>query len=212
MTKPEKPPLHVQAAKASWLAPLLSIVGMTIGKSRTSAAAGDPSGVILDILVLVFCLIGLASGIVALSGLRKHGRAGILTPALVGTAISAIFLTIFATNVTAGRARARDPQRIVERIAESLQSGLPKRTDADTELIAVRAGPRELIFEYRLVNVSKSQVDLAAFQAEIAAELRSKLCSELPMLWKNELSCRVRYLDSEAVLMTEVVLASKDCS
>jgi hypothetical protein len=212
MTRSEKPPLHVQAAKASWLAPVLAIVGTTIAKSRTSAAGWDPSGVILDVLVFVLCLIGVVSGIVALSGLRRHGRAGILAPALAGTVLSAAILTLFASNFVAARVHARDPQRVVEKVAEGLQSGLPKKIDAETELSAVRAGSRELVFEYRLVNVSRSQIDLAAFQAEVAAGLRSKLCSELPMLWEHGLSCRVRYLDAEAVLMADIVVTSKDCS
>jgi hypothetical protein len=48
----------------------------------------------------------LGLGIAALFGIRKHGRKGILAPALAGLVLNGLLLFIFITNFVAARAAA----------------------------------------------------------------------------------------------------------
>jgi hypothetical protein len=88
-----------QAAKLGWVCPLL-ILALLI--------AGRPIGaqLIVEMIALLLMLVGLGSGVVALFGIRTHGRSGILAPALVGIIINGLLLSIFVTNFVAARARA----------------------------------------------------------------------------------------------------------
>jgi hypothetical protein len=88
------------AAKLSWGCPasifLLSIV---------SRQAGVPP-IILDLVALVLMLAGFSFGIIALFGISRHGRKGVLAPAIVGFVLNGLLLSIFVTNFMAARARA----------------------------------------------------------------------------------------------------------
>jgi len=52
-------------------------------------------------------VVGLALGVIALFGTRKHGIRGILAPALAGIIINGLLMFIFATNFFAARAKAK---------------------------------------------------------------------------------------------------------
>lgn len=62
--------------------------------------------VYLDLAALIFILLGLTLGIVALFSIRKFGKTGILTPALIGILGSGLLLFIFVTNFLAAKEKA----------------------------------------------------------------------------------------------------------
>lgn len=103
MSQASSQPLPVQLAKASWIAPLL-ILGVNFflrqgGQDPSKAAA--QSGV-FAVVAFVLSTAGLVAGIATLAGLRKYGRKGILTPAVIGCLLSGIYFTIFVTNLLRG--------------------------------------------------------------------------------------------------------------
>ena len=61
----------------------------------------------MDFLTLLIALIGFVLGVIALFGIRRHGRKGILAPALTGLGINGFLLLVWVTNFLAGYARAR---------------------------------------------------------------------------------------------------------
>ena len=99
-TPPQTAGFAHQAAKGSWVSAVLVFVLVALG-GRTDAK------VIIELIALLLMVLGLALGILALLGIRKHGTRGILAPALVGIAINGLLLFIFATNFLAARARAQ---------------------------------------------------------------------------------------------------------
>jgi hypothetical protein len=88
-----------QAARASWIAPV--IIFLLFAFAHQVAAQ-----LILELIALVLIMAGLCLGIAALFGIRKHGRKGILAPALVGLVLNGLLLFIFITNFVAARAAA----------------------------------------------------------------------------------------------------------
>lgn len=108
-TKPAAPKatsFSHQAAKLSWVCPLMifliSVVRRQIGSPTVM--------VICDLVALLLVLVGLIFGIVALFGISRHGKKGILIPAIVGIIINGLLLFIFVTNFMAARARAMQQQ------------------------------------------------------------------------------------------------------
>src|SRR5262249_20448177 len=85
-----------QLAKYSWISILCSIAAKKLLTQLfiTSPATANRA-VVISVSFWVFT--GIAAGIIALFGIRRHGRKGILIPALVGSVIRVgpIFLTIF---------------------------------------------------------------------------------------------------------------------
>lgn len=89
-----------QAAKASWIAPVL--IFLLFAFAHQVAAQ-----LVLELIALALIVAGLCLGIAALFGIRQHGRKGILAPALVGLVLNGLLLFIFITNFIAARAAAR---------------------------------------------------------------------------------------------------------
>src|SRR6476620_6791187 len=94
----EKPPFAVQAAKASWLAPLiaigLSIVGNIVLTSdpKTDEATIRTGKIVIGFSAFAIVIVGLVFGVLALLGIKRHGAKGILVPAFVGILLSSGYL------------------------------------------------------------------------------------------------------------------------
>jgi len=88
-----------QAARASWICPLLFIVIMMFG-SRVG------SQMILDLIGLAMICVGIVLAIIAFCGIPRYGARGLLAQAISGVLLNGLFFFIFATNFLAARARA----------------------------------------------------------------------------------------------------------
>lgn len=89
---PQVKPLAVQAAKGSWVAPLLALGVSMFGSSMIKGpAARDVAGVLI-LLILGLCALGVVLGITALCGVKNHGSRGIVVPAVIGLLLSGGFL------------------------------------------------------------------------------------------------------------------------
>ncbi|NQT87618.1 hypothetical protein HQ560_12685 [bacterium] len=84
-------PFAKQAAKASWMAPLIAIVLTHVVASQKEVSRLQAIPTVIGYGLLLLC--GLVMGIFALAGLRKHGWRGILIPAIIGICLSAVSAT-----------------------------------------------------------------------------------------------------------------------
>lgn len=75
---------------------------------------------IIELVSLLLIAVGFVFGVVALFGIRTHGKSGILAPAIVGIIINRLLAFIFVTNFLAARARAQQ-QGDVRAITQSRQ-------------------------------------------------------------------------------------------
>jgi hypothetical protein len=90
-----------QAATLSWVCPI--IVGVL---ARFGNQLNAP--LLVGLVVFTFLIVGLILGVVALFGISKHGKKGILWPALIGIVLNGFLLFIFVTNFIAARDRAME--------------------------------------------------------------------------------------------------------
>lgn len=113
-----------QAAKLGWASPIIVFVLLAFGGQVASRA-------VIELIALLFVMVGIVSGVIALFGIPKYGSKGILAPALVGIILNGLLLFIFVTNFAAARAKARGnarleaPPVIASNTARSDQSPLP---------------------------------------------------------------------------------------
>lgn len=100
LPKTTSPSFSHQSAKVSWICPLL-VVFLLMATKQIGARF------IIELVAFLLFVVGFVFGIIALSGIRKHGKSGILTPAIVGIIINGSFLLIFITNFLGAKARAQ---------------------------------------------------------------------------------------------------------
>jgi len=93
MTVTEPLSFPQQAARASWVAPLVAIGFVFFSRNipnRTAVAS-----LIIGSIAYLLYIVGLVLSIVALVGMRKVGRSGVLLPALVGLVFSGGLVVVF---------------------------------------------------------------------------------------------------------------------
>lgn len=91
--KPANIPFVRQAARASWVAPLLACIISYIHSLTDYKEPPEGNKVIIAVLLL-FIVAGLALGIIAILGTRKHGRNGIMKPAIIGIVVNLFFILL----------------------------------------------------------------------------------------------------------------------
>src|SRR4051812_45958262 len=98
----------VRAAQASWIAPVLLLLGFLSPTVRGSSPALTELAMrVLEIAAIVLPVVGVACGVVALAGVRRHGARRILAPAVVGLALSIALGVIVVWVVLPAFSRAR---------------------------------------------------------------------------------------------------------
>ena len=97
--RPSAKPFAHQAARASWLGPIVIFVMFAAGHQVAAQF-------VLELIALALIVAGICLGVAALCGIRKHSRKRILTPALVGLILNGLLLFIFITNFLAARHQA----------------------------------------------------------------------------------------------------------
>jgi hypothetical protein len=86
-----------QAAKASWICPLL-VLGMGYFTQDAFKSAQFHYGpIILSFFIIFMFMVGIVAGIVALFGVKHHGKTGILIPAIIGLLLNILFSVIIVT-------------------------------------------------------------------------------------------------------------------
>ena len=83
-----------QAAKASWIIPLLALGMMAVGNSVMKTSSSTVGPLILGGFVILFFLAGIILGIISLFGIKVYGKKGILTPAIIGILLNVSFLSL----------------------------------------------------------------------------------------------------------------------
>lgn len=92
-----------QMAQASWVAPLIGLVVNLV----LVFGLGGKSVLVSALSALFFMGGGVVLGIVALCGIPRYGRRGILIPALVGIGIPVVLAILALPNLRAAQERAR---------------------------------------------------------------------------------------------------------
>ena len=81
------------AAKISWALPLIMAAASVLVRNASRDAV-----VVFDVLRILVALACFLVAIVALSGVRRFGRKGILIPAIIGLLLNGLLLSVAATN------------------------------------------------------------------------------------------------------------------
>ena len=97
-----------QAAKASWIIPLVNLGIMTIGKSALDKTAPPVGNLILGGVVILLFIAGIILGVVGLFGFKKHGVKATIIPGIIGIILNSIllFLLLFIAFSAFQKSRA----------------------------------------------------------------------------------------------------------
>ncbi len=109
-----KTPFAFQAAQASLLAPLIAFgmnMVVNVGMGNQASAVVN---IITGSLAVLLIVLGFAFGVVALFGIRRHGKKWIMGRAVTGVCINGILILFMALSIPVfmkAAERARERQR-----------------------------------------------------------------------------------------------------
>jgi hypothetical protein len=119
---PSKKPFAFQAAQASLLAPVVAI-GMGILVNIGLGAQPSPLvGMITGSLGILLIVLGFVFALVSLSGVRRHGKKGILGRATAGLIINSIILALMIISIPMFKKMAERAKEIQKEKMEEQQT------------------------------------------------------------------------------------------
>ena len=84
----------MQAAKASWMAPIVGII-LSIITNNPAPSHDRLEQLIIGISCFAIYILGLVLGIIALTRIPRYGSKGILAPAIAGVVINGLLVAAF---------------------------------------------------------------------------------------------------------------------
>ncbi len=115
---PNLNPLARQAARASWIS-FIFAYGFAAMLRGLEGTAQKPFFLVAAPL---FTLIGVTLGIIGLCGIRKHGRKGILIPAVVGIVLNSVVVLMAIFGFLKGPIKPPEPHETAASASSSTQS------------------------------------------------------------------------------------------
>ena len=212
-----------QAATASAFAPLVAI-GITIvasaGGTSLDHQSQRPAALIAAIASSIIILLGLLCGIVALFGIRRHGKKGILVKALCGIIVPVLLSALAIPNFMAARAQAikkrqyqSSPEGQVSALAERINQQGSKMVDEVTRLEGAEALPnRTLLYKYSLITKSASEIPTDALDRVVRPDIVKKYNTlpEMKMFRDNGVTLVYRYRDKEGQMIGDISVGPSD--
>ncbi len=105
-----------ELARASWIAPLIGI-GVNILMVGTQVSPDSK----LKLVGSVFCIIGFLCGLIAICGIPKFGKKGIIGSAIAGLSITGLMIFLAAIGLSAAKKRVAQRQ---EGLTQAKQEGM----------------------------------------------------------------------------------------
>ena len=115
---PSTNPFARQAARASWI----SFIFACAFAAMLRGLAGSPQKPFFLLTAPLFALIGVTLGVIGLRGIRKHGRKGILIPAVVGIVLNGVVLVTAILGVLLGPIKRHELHETAASASSSTQS------------------------------------------------------------------------------------------
>ena len=95
-----KPTFIHQAARASWMLPIVAAIASNLVRPKSALFA--------DLIMLALIVTGFVLGLMALFGVSRVGRKGVLVPAIIGVILNFGRISLFVKNFMAGAASIQD--------------------------------------------------------------------------------------------------------
>jgi hypothetical protein len=101
----------------------------------------------------------------------------------------------------------------ISKIANDINSTLPRMVDSETKAMTVTAAPNELQYKYVFVNYSSRDIGAQSLQQIWAKDIRTGICStpDTRDLLKMGIQVTCVYYGSDNKYITEITIREADC-
>ena len=210
-----------QAARASWIAPIVMLIVNVLLK-QTMSEGGAAGALIMGGIDVLLLLVGIGAAVFALTQVGRVGRPGVLAPAVTGLVVSVAVLSLFAFGFVSGYRKGRDrreaklhSQVFLNQVAGRLNRSLPMMIDQETELVSTVGLESTFVYNYRLVNSSASEIDAAKLNELLRPQVTNGACTNpetRDQFLKRGVRLRYLYTDKDRAFITSFDVTAADCA
>ncbi len=149
------------------------------------------------------------AGIIALCGIRKHGRERLLVSGLAGILIPVV-LGVLAFAVLA-QLRTSSQQLFLQQVAEEMKKSAPKMIDEVTRLDgAVVENGNRLVISSTIITLNADEIDRVRWKSGLPGLRAGFAKGRMAQSVRNGATVIYRYYGKDRKLIDEVVYESKD--
>jgi hypothetical protein len=221
MTEQRKSLSHTLATASALAVPISFAV--TILMNVVLAVTPLPSrrivSLVMSVLAGLIVISGLVAGVVALFGIPRHGKKGILWKSLFGVLVPVLLFLLALPAISAAKRLAEKNISVEARrnplgqIAGKLNEQCPVMVDEVTRLDSVRTqGGSSLVFAYTLITMQKADFPDGEFESQmrpIVVEAYNT-ADDMKLYRDGRVMLINRYNDKDGVLVAEISVGPKD--
>lgn len=204
--------INQNAARVSWILPLLCIGIMAIGNSVLSNNSTSISWVILGIVYFLILISGIIAGIVGCIGFQKHGVKSSLAQAIVGLLLNISIITIILLIAVPSFTKYQDAKKnnhltAIQNLAAQANAQLPQMIDERTRLDKVTAeDSTTLKYLFTFITESKDSIDIETFSKEMKTHFNNayKTNEQFKLFRDNNIKLIYEYHDQYDNYVTSV--------
>ena len=206
-----------QAARASWILPLATIVLMGVGSAAMKTKIG---GLISGAVFLLLLLAGMILGILGCFGVKRHGAKTTIVPGAIGAVLNAAILGLLIAIAVPSffKARGASLQKrndALKALAEQTNKQLPVMADSETrvdKVVVLR--PDLLEYRYTLVNQDRSEYDAEALASKARPQLLNQYqtSDQFKFFRENRIAVSFSYYDKNGQSITNIIASAKEAS
>ena len=100
----------------------------------------------------------------------------------------------------------------LKKIADMVNQKSPMMIDSDTQLVGATGGNGQLIYKYKLVNYTASQLDKEKFRSIIEPQLIEGSCPRIKPMLDAGITAVYSYAGKDGTEIISISLSSKECS
>jgi len=207
------------AATISIFAPLFAFGFNVLGRAALGPNESGIPAIIVSTVAGLSLLTGIIAGIVALFGIPKYGRKGILVKALCGILIPIILTGLAIPALVMARAKAGEfqtetnIQRELKKVASDINRKSPQQVDEETRLDGAETLPeRTFLYKYTLISVTQEEVALSLLEEHVRPEIVKayRTHPEMKYLRDNAVNLIYRYVDKDGKPIGDLTVGPKD--
>lgn len=218
MTDKERRGFHQQAARASWMAPIVAFFLMAATNSTIRSSQSPLAGLIIGGTYILLLFAGIGFGITACFGGKRHGAKTTVIQGVLGALLSVSVLGIIIAIAVPNFIRTRDATRTartqaLQRMVNDANSQLPVMADDETRIDKITVlGHDALEYQFTFVHTYHNEFDIPQFNSESRAQIveQYRTSDDFKMYRDNRITVRFTYLDMVGQLITSIDVGPDD--
>jgi len=139
---------------------------------------------------------------------------GLRTLGAIVVGVAVFFAVQQGAKGLSGRTNDVRSAKFLSGVASEFNKNLPMQVDSETELLSTMGTEGTFTYVYRLINLTREEIDTESFVSEMQPNLTNYACNDPEVRKKflnEEIDLEYKYLDMENIPIEVIPVTLSDC-